>query len=99
MKKKVELVIRIDGQESFYVLPEDKWLDTQCGVGCHSLECEVEDIIRTTTNVQETEWNIIRLLVAFAATPREPNKRLEVLIDENNQPAVRNPETGEITQL
>ena len=102
MKKKVEIAIRVDGQESFYVLPETEWLEPPHGPGCHSIDCEVEAIIRATTNVQKTEWNIIRLLVALATTPRSgPNKHkpLEILIDEDNQPAIRNVETGEVKQL
>jgi hypothetical protein len=100
MKKKVEIAIRVDGQESFYVLPEGEWLDPPSQDFCHSLECEVEAIIRATTNVQKTEWNIIRLLVATASTRRvDPNVKLEITIDDDKQPAIVNPETGEVTRL
>ena len=97
MAKKVELVIRIDGQESIYVVPEGYEPPNQHI--CHSLDAEVEAIIRTTTNVQKTEWNIIRLLVATASAPRRSNKPLEILIDEDNQPAIRHTETGEVYKL
>lgn len=102
MKKKVEIAVRIDGQESFYVLPKEEWLDTPLQDFCHGLAREVEAITRATSYVQGVEWNIIRLLVATASTPRGgPNrhKPLEILIDEDNQPAIRNVETGEVTQL
>lgn len=96
MKSKVEIAIRVDGQESFYVIPEGL---ERPGPLCQSLDQEVEAIWRATDNIQKTERNIIRLLVAMASTPRNPNTPLEILIDEDNQPAIRNPKTGEVTQL
>ena len=99
MKKKVEIAIRIDGQESFYVLPESEWLEGPNGLGCHTLDREVEAIWRATDNIQKAEWNIIRLLVATATTRRHSDDRLEILIDDDGQPSIRNPQTGEVTQL
>jgi hypothetical protein len=97
MSKKVEIAIRIDGNESFYVLPDT--FDPPSQDMCHGLDAEVDAVIRTTTNVQKTEWNIIRLLVATASRRADNVGRLEILIDDDGQPAIVNPETGQITQL
>jgi len=96
--KKVELVVRIDGQECFYVVPEG-YNPPNPDIS-HGLDAEVEAIIRTTTNVQETEWNIIRIMVAMASSRiHDKGKRIEVFLDEDGNPGVRNPETGETTSL
>ena len=97
MSKKVEIAIRIDGNESFYVLPDT--FDPPSQDMCHGLDAEVDAVIRTTTNVQKTEWNIIRLLVATACHRVGDDKKLEILIDDDGQPVIVNPETGEITKL
>ena len=99
MKKKVEIVIRIDGAESFYVLPETHDPPGLQDI-CHGLDAEVDAVIRTTTNIQKTEWNIIRVLVAMSChRVKGDNSVLEVLIDEDNQIAIRNVLTGKILKL
>lgn len=95
--KRVEIAIRIDGHESFYVIPEGYSPPDQHI--CHGLDEEVEAIIRATANIQKMEWNIIRLLVATASCRVDPKQKMEILIDEDGQPAVRNQKTGEVTQL
>ena len=79
MKKKVEIAIRIDGAESFYVLPDTYDPPGGGDIACVGLDAEVDAVIRTTTNIQKMERNIIRLLVATACNRTNADGKLEVL--------------------
>ena len=97
--KRVEIAIRIDGNECFYVVPEG-FNRIDAGI-CHGLDREVEEIIRSTIAIQGMETSIIRMMVVLASSRMKwpEDKRVEVLLDEKGGLAVRNSETGEISSL
>jgi hypothetical protein len=97
--KRVEIAVRIDGNECFYVVPEG-FNRADAGI-CHGLDAEVEEIIRSTVAIQGMETSIIRMMVVMASSRLKfpEGKRVEIVLDEKGRPAVRNAETGEISNL
>lgn len=96
--KRVEIAIRIDGNECFYVIPEGfNRLSNQC----HGLDREVAETIRSTVAIQGMDTSIIRLMVVMASSRMTfpEGVRVEVALDEKGRPAVRNPETGEVDSI
>lgn len=95
-KRKVELVIRVNGNESFYELPSglDPATDTYL-----ALDAEVEEVIRCTEALKDTlNTSVLRILLVNASIHGKRGP-IEIVLGEDNQPGIKNPETGEVLWL
>lgn len=103
MKKKVELVIVVDGAECYYKLPDmDDGIPDDMHV-YHGLEATV-DAIRRTSDLLEgaLKSSVLRIMLVNAEMMSRAgavDSPIEVVTDENGQPGIKNPKSGEVKWL